>query len=218
MSSANEYISYVTEIIAKSNLTGKIIADLACGFGRWGHIIRTLTDQGGHGAQIIGCDIYAPYLRTVKKHYNPYSDLVLCDVRCLPFKDKAIDITLACEILEHLKKREGYKFITEVERITTTKILLTTPNGKSLQGAKRGNVFEVHKSGWSLTEFKELGYKVIGIPVLLVAKLTVRNINNPRLFMIQALQAIKYTIKHVIPTFAEFLIATKDIKANQNNR
>jgi ubiquinone/menaquinone biosynthesis C-methylase UbiE len=54
------------------------------------------------------------FLKTAKNEDH----VVLESAIFLPFKDKYFDVSFAIEIIEHLKKEDGYKLISEMERVT----------------------------------------------------------------------------------------------------
>jgi 2-polyprenyl-3-methyl-5-hydroxy-6-metoxy-1,4-benzoquinol methylase len=133
------------------------ILDIGCGRGVWGYLIR----ESSENAYTIGVELYKPHLTFCKRH-NVYSDVILADVRCLPFKNSVFNITICCELIEHLKKKDGQKFLDEAERASKQKIIISTPNGFR----PTGNVvipYKDHLSGWNTTDFKGRGYKVRGI-------------------------------------------------------
>lgn len=142
------------------DFTSKKVADFGCGFGRWGHIIRSEVDRGGNDAFLVGCDVFRPTIGQAKK-YSPYDDLVICDVRKPPFKEKAFDITIACEVIEHMEKNEGKKFLSKLEELTREKVIISTPFGLFEQGTIRNNSFEIHKSGWIPQDFLKKGYQTL---------------------------------------------------------
>lgn len=137
-------------------LSGKVILDVGCGFGTW-HLIRVLVDQGGTRAYLVGCDVFRPYLKKVKK-YNPYDDLVLCDVRFVPFRFSCADTVLVFEVLEHVEKEEGLNVLVNLEQLSKKNVIVTTPLGFYKQDKGRGNVFETHRSAWYEKDFARLGY------------------------------------------------------------
>ncbi|MGD2066983.1 MAG: class I SAM-dependent methyltransferase, partial [Candidatus Bathyarchaeota archaeon] len=83
------------KIVNNLDFDSKTVADFGCGFGRWGHIIRSEAGSGGNNAFVVGCDAFRPSLQQAKK-YSPYDELVVCDIRQPPFKENAFDITIAC--------------------------------------------------------------------------------------------------------------------------
>ena len=70
---------------------------------------------------------------------------------------------MGLEVLEHLTKKEGYELIKKMESIAKRKIIISTPNGFLPQEEHDSNKLQIHKSGWTVDEFKNLGYKVEGI-------------------------------------------------------
>jgi len=149
-----------TKTMDHINLKDKIVADFGCGYGRWGHIIRSEVDQDGNRAYIVGCDIFKPYLMETRR-YSPYDDLVLCDVKHLPFRDKSLDIAVAFELIEHLPKRDALHFLEALRKIVKETIVVSTPSGYYSQNEIRGNKFEKHVSRWTSEEFEKEGFSVI---------------------------------------------------------
>lgn len=109
----------------------------------------------------IGIDLYLPYLLESKKN-GVHNDYVLADVRFLPLKSKCFSVVAAFDLIEHLDKKDGLNVLTEMERIARRKILITTPNGFVQQGEQNGVIFQVHRSGYTVEEFKRQGFKVFG--------------------------------------------------------
>lgn len=158
LSSSSMYVPYVMSRIPFVN--GKIVIDVACGKGKWGYLVRT--DRGGDNAYLIGCDAFKPYLHHVKEH-AVYDDCILCDAKQLPYRDRIADVIIACEILEHLEKADGYKFLIELERTCKEKLIVTTPNVFVSQNKVESNIFQVHKSVWDSRELQNMGFDVHGI-------------------------------------------------------
>jgi len=88
-----------------------------------------------------------------------YEGLIQVKVPILPFKEKSVDVSLACEILEHLPKHDGYLLLNELERVSRSLIIVSSPMGWP-QEEIYGNPYEKHISEWKPEEFENLGYKV----------------------------------------------------------
>jgi len=88
-----------------------------------------------------------------------YEGLIQAKVPILPFKEKSVDVSLACEILEHLPKHDGYLLLNELERVSRSLIIVSSPMGWPQQEIY-GNPYEKHISEWKPEEFENLGYKV----------------------------------------------------------
>jgi SAM-dependent methyltransferase len=147
------------ELFFNECFNAKTIIDLGCGFGTWGHTIRSMVIQGGDQAYIVGCDVFRPFL-VKNKNYNPYDDLVLCDARFLPFQPKCANIVLSFEMIEHLDKKSGYSFLENLDKLATDRLVLSTPYGYLLQHDTDEILFEEHKSVWSDKDFEKKGFKV----------------------------------------------------------
>jgi ubiquinone/menaquinone biosynthesis C-methylase UbiE len=136
------------------------VLDCGCARGVWGYLLRS--EKTGDKATIIGLDMYSPTLLFCNT-FHVYNNLVKADIRHLPFRDGSFDFILAIEVIEHLEKIDGTKFLNELERVCKKKLVLSTPNGFLKQGALGGNRLEFHKSGWTAREFKNLGFKTHGV-------------------------------------------------------
>ena len=156
----NRLIDGFVNCLRNERLDDKTVLDLGCGFGTWGHMMRTMAYLGGHKSYIVGCDIFIPYLKIVKKH-NPYDDLVLCDARFPPFRDKSVDIIIAFELIEHLEKQEARWCLANWPKLCRKSIFVSTPYGWLPQEETRDNKFQKHRSAWTEGELKRMSYKVV---------------------------------------------------------
>jgi SAM-dependent methyltransferase len=135
-------------------LEKRVILDIACGFGEWGYSIRKAKDGFPY---IVGVDIWRPYLGRLRC-LKIYDGLVRSKIPLIPIREKSVDISLACEILEHLPKHAGYELLSELERITRKTIIVSFPLNL-LQGEVGGNPFERHVSQWLPEELIFYGYE-----------------------------------------------------------
>lgn len=62
----------------------------------------------------MGIDIFRPYLEEVRRK-GVYHDLILGDVRFLPFKEKSFDAVICMEVLEHLERQDGERLPLRLE-------------------------------------------------------------------------------------------------------
>lgn len=184
-------------------LTDKTVLDCGCGLGIWGHLIRI---WGNIRVSVIGVDNYKPYLRFCH-NLNVYDDLVLADVSFLPFRDKAFQIVLACDVIEHLEEKRGHVFLTEIDRICSLKAIVTTPNGfKPGADACAHIQSEIHRSRWRVNDFKAKGYKVHGIGL----KYMNFYMRFPHLW--GGLRYMFTPLSYLIPWISEMLISVKDYR------
>jgi len=147
------------------NMAQVAVLDCGCGYGRWGHLARSR--NGGSRAFIVGADIFEKYILAIRSH-SPYDELVLCDIRKIPFRETSFDLILACEVIEHMNRKEGTDFLKNLEMIARKRIVVTTPNGYYSQGVEHNNAFQVHRSGWSVSDLRKLDFEVKGVGFLML--------------------------------------------------
>ncbi|MBI2901780.1 MAG: class I SAM-dependent methyltransferase [Planctomycetes bacterium] len=81
----------------------------------------------------------------------------------LPFRDGSFDAAVALDVVEHLDRRDGEVLLAELERVARRRVVVFTPNGFLEQGAREGNPFQVHRSGWTPADFARRGYRIVGV-------------------------------------------------------
>ncbi|WP_286818478.1 class I SAM-dependent methyltransferase [Desulfobacter sp. UBA2225] len=136
---------------------------------------QTLLDIGcGNGGHIRGCSPYLkkavgvdafPEVVTKARESGFYTETILAGVDQLTelFEEHSFECVLAFDLIEHLEKAEGLALITVMEKLSSKKVVIFTPNGFLPQGPIQGNPYQVHQSGWSASEMKSLGYTVYGV-------------------------------------------------------
>jgi hypothetical protein len=78
------------------------------------------------------------------------------------FGSHKVDCVVAIQSIEHLTKEDGNLLLKKVENWSNKLVIFETPNGFVEQGAVDGNIYQIHRSGWSKKDFRSLGYKVHG--------------------------------------------------------
>jgi ubiquinone/menaquinone biosynthesis C-methylase UbiE len=178
-------------------LNGRSLLDVGCGKGKWGFLAR-LNAQflvKEPPKEIVGCDVFLPYLRFVNCLGEVYNALVLCDARFLPFRSKGFDIVLVAELLEHLSKKNGEKVLMESERVARKRIILTTPQYPLPQATIDKNVYQKHVSRYTAKELQKRGFIIQGV----------------------GLRILQYVLPIILPKaplkFSYLLVAYKDLHA-----
>jgi 2-polyprenyl-3-methyl-5-hydroxy-6-metoxy-1,4-benzoquinol methylase len=149
---------------------GKTVLDLGCGYGHWGHLLRThyYSDDPVRAARVTGVDIHegnVAFCRTT----GVYDALERADA--LEFLGRqparAFDTIIATELIEHLAKDAGQRLLEEVVRVAGRIAILSTPNWEYLRpGATTMtgyNEYEHHISRWTAAEFRLRGFTVRGV-------------------------------------------------------
>lgn len=112
----------------------------------------------------VGIDIFEQSVESSRaagvhdKHY-------VMDARTIDtaFPPKSFDAVIAVDVIEHLTKEDGNKLLQKMELLARKKIIITTPNGFLEQHEHSGNPFQEHKSGWTIKEMRNHGFRCRGI-------------------------------------------------------
>lgn len=153
---ANVPFTALNTVIREVDSRSQLLLDAGCGRG------DAMAALKPHlGASTVGLDIFLPYLKECREK-QLHDIYVRGDVRLLPFRDNAFDTVISIEVLEHLEKKDARLFLSEMERVAALQVILTTPNGHFHLDAFDGNPHQEHRSEWSPTEMRALGYRVVG--------------------------------------------------------
>jgi SAM-dependent methyltransferase len=138
--------------------------DVGCGRGIIGSLLRIYREPN----RIVGLDMFDPYLDFCKK-LGVYTEVIKHDLSRppLPFRDDEFDLSVALEVIEHLRREDGVSLLTELERVSRT-VIITTPNRYYIQSAFDRNPHQKHLSRWTTGDLKKRGYSVFGVGNLMV--------------------------------------------------
>ena len=75
----------------------------------------------------------------------------------------SFECVLASDLIEHLKKEDGFKLLGAIEAIASRRVIVYTPNGFLPQKVYDDNPWQEHRSGWTAEELRHRGYRVMGI-------------------------------------------------------
>lgn len=134
-----------------------IILDVGHGYGATGLLIRSKVNLNRVWCQLWGVEVYEPY-HEMHRRMGMYDQLFLCNALDMPFADKSVDYSVMTHVIEHTEKRDGLKLISELERVTRKRVIISTPNGYTESGPLDENDYNNHRSAWRPREFKERGY------------------------------------------------------------
>ncbi len=111
-----------------------------------------------------------------------YSPNVVGDVRAMPFPDNSFDMSIACEVLEHMPFVDSQKAFKELHRVTKRTVLISVPDArhtlfhlrlkipllkeikiflrvptfkKQIITNPRGHNWEIGKSGYPVSKIRE---------------------------------------------------------------
>jgi SAM-dependent methyltransferase len=98
----------------------RTILNVGCGDGR---VTRSITDR----YKIVGVDVS---MRAASLSEVPF---VLGSIAALPFADRAFDLVVTTEVLEHLPPELFASALNELQRVARRYILITVPNNEILE-------------------------------------------------------------------------------------
>jgi SAM-dependent methyltransferase len=147
---------FTTELEKAIGTNCKTILDVGCGSNS---PIRFFSNK----YYSVGIDAYIPSIEKSKEKgiHNKYLNITFSELGKIG--SGAFDCVVALEVIEHLKKNEGLRFLDNIERIAKKKIIVFAPNGFLLQSKYDNNPWQIHRSGWEPKEMRKRGYKVVGI-------------------------------------------------------
>jgi 2-polyprenyl-3-methyl-5-hydroxy-6-metoxy-1,4-benzoquinol methylase len=131
-----------------------VVLDLGCGNNS---IIHDLTGD----LFSVGVDFFVPYLKESKR-WLLHKDYVRADITTVQFADKSFDAVLLIEVLEHLPREEGVRLLENASKWTKNVLVVCTPNGFIAQREYDSNPLQAHKSGWTVKQLEQLGFKCYG--------------------------------------------------------
>lgn len=193
---------------------GGFVLDVACGYGRWGCLLRTNYFECGLSAPPVvdALDAFAPNVEYVKK-LGVYRDVWQAELPCKLPHGKYTTI-LASEVLEHLPLATVEKTLAEFEAAATQRVIISTPNWECLRGAGETflgqNEYDHHLSYVSAKFLRKRGYQIYGA-----------GFGNPRTFSVKLMShsfrllgvrdfSIFDSLSKRWPSLAHTIVAVKD--------
>ncbi|MCZ7525792.1 MAG: class I SAM-dependent methyltransferase [Acidimicrobiia bacterium] len=141
-------------------------------------LLRRISDPGtrildvgcsdGRGSAVLGAwradgvDVHRPALEHARR-LGRRGRVVQADVRWLPFRDRAYDVVVALDLVEHLDKPDAVALLGELERVARSTVVVVTPSGFLPQPATADEPWQEHRCGFEAEELAGLGYSVRGL-------------------------------------------------------
>lgn len=143
------------------------ILDVGVGFGKWGHLFREYLDivpserdpdryyRENWKITIDGIEGYAPYITPAHEFF--YNNIFIGDMREMLNRLGCYDVIFLGDVIEHVEKSDGVKFLTNCIAHSSKAVIVTTPARWVEQGAVCNNELEVHRSIWTQDDFAAVG-------------------------------------------------------------
>lgn len=204
------YRNYIFNLLKKYSTIykRKSLLDIGCGDGTF---TRGLIEKGGLFFDITGVELYKPYIKLAKKS-KVYVNILEADI--LKFKpSKKYSIILISHIIEHFKKEEGARVISEMEKFADDLIVVITPIGFFPQSEYDGNIHQRHLSKWIPQDFLSKGYTVrsFGFKPILGDKNMVKEIGWWAYFVFIA-SYLFTPVMFFFPNLGTYMVAYKRLK------
>lgn len=155
----------------------------------------------------VGIDIDDESIKMSRKQ-KIHSDYIKGDVLKHKIKSK-FDCALALDLIEHLKKKDGHKLIAKMLSVSDKKVIIFTPNGFLPQAEKYGNPYQKHLSGWTVEDFRKMGFKVYGVNGLKFLRKEEAKIRFYPKFFWTAVSEASQLIAYFFPKLAFQILAVK---------
>jgi hypothetical protein len=197
-------------------IRGSCVLDVACGFGRWGCLMRSNYFEWGLSDPPVvdAVDAFAPNVDYAKK-LNVYRKVWQAKLPC-EFPRNMYSTILASEVLEHLPQQQVEETLKEFESAAVNRVIITTPNFECLRGGGESfvgmNEFDHHLSFITPAFLRKRGYHIFGAgfgnPRTIRLKLVVHTL---RLLGMRDFSILSSMTKN-LPSLAHTTVAVKDIK------
>lgn len=159
----------------------------------------------------VGVDSFKPYIEESRKK-KIHHKYIIKDITKLKIKPKSFDAVVALDVIEHLNKKDGLNLIKNMERWAREKIIIFTPNSFLRQEEYDENVLQVHRSGWTVKEFRKLGFKVYGISGLKILRKEKAELKFKPTWFWSVISHLSQKFTFYFPDIAFQLFAVKEIE------
>ena len=224
------------ELLRKSSIIGKLIPTLDTELDRNLRDCSTVLDLGcGPNSPVgalnylssrVGVEPFGPYLELAKSRgtHDQFHQKLITD---LDFEPNSFDAVIMIDVVEHMTEEDGLNALRLAEKWARKKVIINSPNGYIPQKSLDGNSLQEHKSGWSYSKMKELGYVSRGLagPKWLRQEVEAETMGDdlmtsirfrPRFFWF-VIATLLQPIVYRIPQFAFSLMSVKSLSGTDNS-
>jgi hypothetical protein len=131
------------------------ILDLGIGYGMNGAGIRNWYSMGCY---ITGVEVFEQYRNAM---WGCYDRVVIDDIINYLKVCSEYDMVIMTDVLEHFTKEDGVKVLDMISKAAIKNAVITTPAVWFEQGHVHGNMYEEHKSIWTVDDLKSLGWGIV---------------------------------------------------------
>jgi SAM-dependent methyltransferase len=224
------------DLLRKSSVVGKLIPtldieldhnlrdcstvlDLGCGPNSPVGALKYLTTR-------VGVEPFGPYVELARSRgtHDQFHQKLITE---LDFEPASFDAVIMIDVIEHMTEEDGLNALQLAEKWARKKVIINSPNGFIAQKSLDGNPLQEHKSGWSYSRMKELGYHSRGLagPKWLRQEVEAETMGDdlmtsirfrPRFFWF-VIATLLQPIVYRIPQFAFSLMSVKSLSRTDNS-
>ncbi len=118
-------LALVAELLSPSLSAATNFLDVGCGSGEY---LVTATEAGV--AYVCGVDLAMAYCRRARQLVCG-SSIAQSAAEALPFRDRAFDVVLCSEVVEHIDPSAAHSALAELARVARRVVVVTTPNDRA---------------------------------------------------------------------------------------
>lgn len=141
------------------------VLDLGVGMGMNGAAVRNWLDLGTKQANGGKWRVKLDGVEAFSKYKNPawqlYDKVYEVDIRKFIEMNVSYDLVIMTDVIEHFDKAEGLAILQRLKEICNKAVMVSTPAIWIEQGDAYGNVFETHRSLWTVQDFRQAGYGIV---------------------------------------------------------
>lgn len=204
MSSSPSYLDPVVLPL----IVGDSVLDVACGYGRWCHLIQANFWEASlpRPPAIDGFDAFEPnveYCRRAGCYRKVWQQTLPSAL------EGSWDTVLACELIEHVPQEDVEAVVELLEHVARRRIIFTTPNFPAFRGGVDTivghNEYDAHLSYVSRSFFRSRGYRLRGA-----------GWGNPRNPLVRVTTRLRlasslHSVPRAFPALGETIVAVKDV-------
>jgi predicted TPR repeat methyltransferase len=163
----------------------------------------------------VGVDIFETSIERSRAR-GIHDDYVTADVLTIGdiFEANSFDACVAFDVLEHLDHQDAIKLLAAMERIARRRVVVLTPNGFVEQDEYEGNPWQRHRSHWSASMLRDLGFDVHGLHGLRGVRGDRAEIHKRPVSLWRLVSDVSQPIVYRYPRLAFHLLAVKPLGAN----
>jgi SAM-dependent methyltransferase len=158
----------------------------------------------------VGVDIFDASIEK-SRAAGIHDEYVITDVLTIGrlFPSDSFDVCVAFDVIEHLEQQDAIKLLVAMERIARRRVVVLTPNGFLQQDEYDGNAWQRHRSGWSTSVLRDLGFRVYGLHGLRGLRGDRAQIDKRPVRMWEFVADVSQPIVYHFPRLAFHLLAVK---------